>query len=397
MWDDWLSFIIVSAISLGVALAVMIVITYVIRFFARKYGWPDELARRARRPFRWFVLMIGVWVAVAIAYPEEDWGRPFVTHMLAILAMAVLAWLLIALVMFGTDLMLQRFRVDVEDNSSARKIHTQVMILRRLAIALIIIIVVASALLSFPAVQTIGASLLASAGIASIVAGLAAQSTLSNMFAGVQLVFSDALRVDDVVVVEGEWGRVGEITLSYVVVDIWDQRKLVLPCTYFTTKPFQNWTRNGAEVLGTVELDVDWRVPIGRIRERLAKILSETELWDGRTQVVQATDATGGLVQVRILISAPDSGKLWDLRCIVREELIEFVQSEAPYALPVQRVMMDSADENRRPREAAPHEGMFSGSAEAEERHRQFTQAHNVVEVSGNLGEGSGDGGDGDG
>lgn len=237
-------------------------------------------------------------------------------------------------------------------------------------------------LLTFPAVQTIGASLLASAGIASIVAGLAAQSVLANLFAGIQLVFSDAIRVDDVVVVDGEWGRVGEITLSYVVVDIWDQRRLILPCTYFTTQPFENWTRRDSELLGSVEIDLDWRVPVDDVRDHLATVLARTELWDGRTGIVQVTDAVGGFVRLRVLISAADSPGLWDLRCIVREELVEYIRDAAPDSLPVQRLVLAGAAHEATADAPSPaptagreREGLFTGSEDAEERHTLFTQA----------------------
>ncbi|MDF2555944.1 MAG: mechanosensitive ion channel protein MscS, partial [Microbacterium sp.] len=271
-------------------------------------------------------------------------------------------------------------RIDVPDNRVARRIRTQTLIVRRLTIALIVIVAIGAALLTFPAVQAFGASVLASAGIASIIAGLAAQSVLANIFAGLQIAFSDALRVDDVVVVEGEWGRVGEITLSYVVLDLWDDRRLVLPCTYFTTTPFQNWTRQGSELLGSVELDLDWRVSPSRMRAHLDEVLATTDLWDGRASVLQVTEATGGLVRVRILVTAQDAPTLFDLRCAVREAMVTWVQSTMPAALPVQRVLMTE-------HEATPDlepvgtggEGLFTGSAEAEARASSFTQAIPVI------------------
>lgn len=389
MWESWLDFAITTAICLAVASAVIIAVAIGMRITARRQSWATELSRRVRRPFRTLVLLLALWTAVAIALPVDDELRGAITRLAGIITIGVTAWLLVSLVLFATDLMLGRFRVDVPDNRAARRIRTQTLILRRLAIALIIVIAIASTLLTFPAVQTLGASLLASAGIASIVAGLAAQSVLSNMFAGVQLVFSDALRVDDVLVVGGEWGRVGEITLSYVVLDVWDQRRLILPCTHFTTQPFENWTRRGSELLGSVEIDLDWRVPVDRVRERLSEILASTDLWDGRTSVVQITDATGGLVRLRILVSAADSGKLFDLRCVVREELVGYLQETEPTALPLQRVLMSGAEvpaarrDTARDGSAAPgrtatateRAGLFSGTEEAEQRHEMFTQA----------------------
>ncbi len=391
VWEDWLAFAITAVVAMAVATAITLAAAGIVRVVARKRSWPRELIHRVRHPFRALVLLLALWLAVDASYPDPD-SAPFLSRIFGILAIVATAWLLISLVLFATDVMLGRFRVDVPDNRAARKIRTQTLILRRLSIAIIVIIGVASILLTFPAVQTIGASLLASAGIASIVAGLAAQSVLGNMFAGVQLVFSDALRVDDVLVVNGEWGRVGEITLSYVVLDAWDQRRVILPCTYFTTQPFENWTRRGSELLGAVELDVDWRVPVDRVRDRLREVLDGTELWDGRTSVVQVTDSTGGLVRLRVLVSAADSGSLWDLRCVVREQLVTFIQQVVPASLPLQRVLVDhgvdggtagvhsgdsvadpSASRDDAP--SAPPEGLFSGSDEATERHELFTKA----------------------
>ncbi len=380
--NPWLNFAITFVASVVAALLLTAVVALTTRLIARRRHWPESLIRHARRPFRVVVLLAAVWIAVALAFPEAAW-LPALTQILTILVIVAAAWLLASLVAFATDVTLGRHRIDVPDNRVARRIRTQTLIVRRLAIALIIVIAVGAILLTFPAVRAVGASVLASAGIASIVAGLAAQSVLANMFAGLQLVFSDALRVDDVVVVEDEWGRVGEITLSYVVLNLWDDRRLVLPCTYFTTQPFENWTRQGSELLGAVELDVDWRVSPARMRAHLEEVLSRTDLWDGRASVLQVTEATGGLVRIRILVTAADAPTLFDLRCYVREAMVAWVQHEMPAALPVQRVLLTEADAAEA--EAGPHrasepgEGLFTGSAEAEERASAFTNAIPIV------------------
>lgn len=381
MWDEWMRFGITLGVCLIAAAVAVVVVTVVTRRLGRRKPWAAELTRRSRLPFRALAALLALWVAFVLAYPAAGPAAAVIAHAVGIVAIGLVAWLLVSLDLVATDAMLGRFRIDVPDNRQARRIRTQTLIVRRLSIALIIVVAVSAMLLTFPAVQTVGASLLASAGIASIVAGLAAQSVLANVFAGVQLVFSDALRVDDVVVVDGEWGRVGEITLSYVVVDLWDQRRLVLPCTYFTTQSFENWTRHGSEILGTVDLDLDWRAPVDRIRARLADVLAETALWDGRTSVVQVTDATEGRLRVRVLVSAADSGQLFDLRCLIREELVAFLRTTSPSALPAQRVLVaENAEKpSRAPESSAPAEGVFSGSPEAEERHRAFTQAIPVV------------------
>jgi small-conductance mechanosensitive channel len=376
MLDPWLNFALTLLVAIVVAVVLTAVAALAVRLLTRKREWPHSLVRHARTPFRVVVLVVAVWIAATLAFPDRTW-TPALDQVFTILVIAAAAWLLAALVTFATDLTLGRHRIDVPDNRVARRIRTQTLIVRRLAIVLIVIIALASILMTFPAVRTFGTSLLASAGIASVVAGLAAQSVLANVFAGVQLVFSDALRVDDVVVVEGEWGRIGEITLSYVVVDLWDDRRLVLPCTYFTTKPFENWTREGSELLGAVELDVDWRVSPARMREHLAEVLAETDLWDGRASVLQVTDAVGGLVRIRILVTAADAPTLFDLRCFVREAMVAWIQHTEPHALPVQRIMLTDADAAAdRPRETADAAaGLFTGSAAAEERAAHFTQA----------------------
>nr|WP_238707132.1 mechanosensitive ion channel domain-containing protein [Microbacterium lushaniae] len=365
-----------------VATIITLLVAWAARRVARRRAWPQRLVHHARLPFRTLVLLAGMWTAVGLAFPEASW-LPVLTQLLSILVIAAAAWLLGALVTFATDLTLGRHRIDVPDNRVARRIRTQALIVRRLAIALIVVIALGAILLTFPAVRAVGASVLASAGIASIVAGLAAQTVLANMFAGLQLAFSDALRVDDVVVVEDEWGRVGEITLSYVVLDLWDDRRLVLPCTYFTTQPFQNWTRRGSELLGSVELDVDWRVSPARMREHLDEVLTRTDLWDGRASVLQVTEATGGLVRIRILVTASDAPTLFDLRCHVREAMVTWMQHTMPDALPVQRVLVTSAGDAHpapaRDASSQPGAGLFTGSAEAEERASAFTNAIPVI------------------
>jgi hypothetical protein len=219
-----------------------------------------------------------------------------------------------------------QFPTDGPDNRHARRIHTQVQVVERLVIAIVVVVAAAAALFTFPEMRAVGASILASAGLAAIIAGIAAQSSLANVFAGMQVAFADAIRVDDVVVVEGEWGVIEEITLTYVVVHIWDDRRLVLPSTYFTTKPFQNWTRENSELLGTVELDVDWTVPMHGLRREMNRLLSQTDLWDQRVGVIQVTEATGATIKVRALASARSAPVLWDLRCYLREGLVKWLQ-----------------------------------------------------------------------
>ncbi|WP_405374913.1 MULTISPECIES: mechanosensitive ion channel family protein [unclassified Microbacterium] len=384
MWESWLTYGIAVALAVVAAIIVAALVSVAVRVTAKRRAWAGVLMRNARHPFRTILLIAGLWAATHAAFPDREM-LPILVHVFTILAIAASGWLLASLVVVLTDVALGRYRIDVPDNRVARRIRTQMLIVRRLAIVLIVIIALGASLLTFDAVRAVGASVLASAGIASVVAGLAAQSVLANVFAGLQLVFSDALRVDDVVVADGEWGRVGEITLSYVVLDLWDDRRLVLPCTYFTTTPFENWTRRGSELLGAVEFDLDWRVSPAAMREHLAEVLAQTDLYDGRASVLQVTEATGGYVRVRILVTAQDAPTLFDLRCIVREAMVLWVQQTMPEALPVQRVIMSAPEPARAAKDAATPadplvtDGLFTGSIEAEKRASTFTNAIPVI------------------
>jgi hypothetical protein len=325
-----------------------------------------------------------LWIAVALSLPREvgaAW-RDGIHHAFLILAIATGVWFAGACAVFVEDLGLARYRLDVPDNRYARRVRTQVLILRRLTVVAAVIIGLGAILLTFPALQAAGASLLASAGIVGVIAGVAAQSSLANLFAGIQLAFSDAIRIDDVVVVEQQWGTIEEITLTYVVVHVWDDRRLVLPSTYFTTKPFENWTRQHSELLGSVEFDLDWRVSTGGMRAELNRILATTDLWDHRTGILQVTDAVGGWVRVRVLVTAKDAPTLFDLRCLIRERLIDWMQRYSPASLPRQRIeVTEPAEPLERPvRARSEDEGrLFSGSPEGEQRAQQFTDAIPVI------------------
>ncbi|GAA2034474.1 hypothetical protein GCM10009819_18420 [Agromyces tropicus] len=403
-WETMLVFAIALVIAVIATFIVSAIASIIVRAAARRRDWAGILIRRARWPFRTVLLIGGVWGSIALAFPGVAW-RPPVDHAFLIAMIAAGAWLVAQLFLFLADVGVSRYRMDVADNRVARRVHTQFQIVRRLVVVVIAILAVGAILLTFPGVRAVGASVLASAGIASIVAGLAAQSVLANVFAGIQIAFSEAIRVDDVVVVEEEWGRIREITLTYVVVMTWDERTVVLPCTYFTTKPFQNWTKYHSALIGSVELDVDWRISTDAMREELDRLLEGNELFDGRTKVLQVTDATGGLVRVRVLVSAADSAALWDLRCLVREELVEWLREQDAAALPLQRVLVGAEPARERsgevrdveepvevaePREEAAAEreprsepkpvtgsraGLFSGTADGEQRASEFTQA----------------------
>ena len=379
-WHSWWGLAASVAIALAAAFAVAVVTKLVVVAATKRREWPRALTTKARHPYRLLLAVVAVWIAVSFSMPGMDW----VNHAFLIALIAVGGWFIGALVGFAIGLGMGRYRIDVPDNRVARRIQTQLAIVRRLAYAVIVIVSLGSILLTFPGVQAVGASVLASAGIVSIVAGLAAQSTLANVFAGVQLAFSDAIRVDDVVIAEKEWGRIEEITLTYVVVHIWDDRRLVLPSTYFTSTPFENWTRSSSELLGSVEIDLDWRVSPVAMRAELDRILKRTNIWDGRASVLQVTDATGGFVRVRILVTAVDAPTLFDLRCFIREEMVEWLQTQDPAAIPRTRVQMVQSEPRT---ESKPVEkthtdqvGLFTGSAEAEERANLLTSSIPIIE-----------------
>ncbi|WP_432490804.1 mechanosensitive ion channel family protein [Kineococcus gypseus] len=332
----WLT-LAVAAASAVVAVLLSELVALGVRRLARRHDIPVSLARRARRPFAGLLAIVAVQVSLDIYTGPADWRAP-TFFALKTATVAFVAWLAVVAANVVQDVVLSRYPIDVEDNRRARQRRTQVALLKRLFVAAVVVVAAASMLLTIPGARAVGTSVLASAGLLSVVAGLAAQTSLANVFAGLQIAFTDGLRVDDAVVVQGEFGNVEDITLTYVVVRLWDRRRLILPSTYFTSTPFENWTRNSADITGTVELDVDWRVPVQRVREHAERFTAEHPLWNGQVFALQVTEARGSFVTFRVLVSADSSGSLYDLRCAVREELVGWLQREHPEALPRVRV-----------------------------------------------------------
>ncbi|WP_433084758.1 mechanosensitive ion channel family protein [Dactylosporangium sp. CA-052675] len=345
MRDSVFDTLVPLGIALGAAvlavLAVHVVHKILVRV-GRQSSLVTELAERAHRPTQWVLVLCAVYFAVRANADGASWRHAFL-HADQLVIIAAAAWLLAALLVVAEDAALSRFNTEVPDNRTARRVHTQVVMIRRVTVAVVAVLAVAVMLMTFPGARILGTSVLASAGFLGIVGGLAAQSVLRNVFAGLQLAFSDAVRLGDVVIVEQEWGRVQEITLSYVVVHVWDDRRLILPTTYFTEKPFENWTRTNSALLGAVMFDVDWWLPVPEMREELRRALESTDLWDGRVSVLQVIEATGSAMQLRALVSAEDAPKLWDLRCFVREHLVGWLRDTHPDALPRVRAEMTSA------------------------------------------------------
>jgi small-conductance mechanosensitive channel len=302
---------------------------YLVRRALRKIGrQAGILVDHTHHPFRWFGAAIILQATIGRAF-SDGWQ-----HLIALVVIGTGAWLLAGVLTGVERAALSRLRITEPDNLRARRAQTQLTLVRRFVIAMIAVLALGAMLMTFPAARAAGTSLLASAGIVGAIAALAAQSLLGNVFAGLQIAFSGAIRLDDVVIVESEWGRIEEITLTYLVVHLWDDRRLVLPTSYFMAKPFENWTREQAALMGTVELDLDWSVDTDAMRDELSDILSDTGMWDGRANMLQVTDATNGLVRVRALVSAKDAPTLWDLRCLVRERLVNWIQNHEPDSRP---------------------------------------------------------------
>lgn len=335
-----LEIIIKPTLAILAAVAAALLLTVALRAAANRifHKVPDFSRRSAQAKYPVFGVLVIVGIRLALAWflPEQPWFAA-VDFALMLGFIAALVWLSLATLSIAERLALRHFATRIKDNRRMRRLTTQITLGRRILAALLITVAVAALLLTIPEVRALGTGLLASAGLLSIVAGLAVQSSLSNVFAGVQLAFTDAIRIDDAVVVEGLWGRIEEITMTYVVVRVWDERMLILPSTYFTTQPFENWTRNSPKIMGSVEFDVDWLAPVEKLRQHFEEILADTPLWDGRTGKLEVTDAVSGMVRLRIVVSANDSGDLWDLRCLIRESMLAHIQSLHSASIPRQR------------------------------------------------------------
>jgi small-conductance mechanosensitive channel len=324
------------AVVFGLLLAVVlrVVAHAVLRHLTKHHPLAADIMRRASAPMEWLMPLLTLTVALRV-WPATT-SAPFVLlqHLLLIALLAVGTWLAVRCIGAFEGAAIRRYPMDVADNLQARRVVTQVRVLGRTADVIVIVIGLSIILLTIPGVRQLGASLLASAGVAGLAIGLAAKPVLSNLIAGLQIALTQPIRLDDVVIIEGEWGRIEEITGSYVVVRIWDERRLVVPLNWFIENPFQNWTRTGAQLIGTVFLMLDYRTPLAPLRDELQRLCSEAPEWDGRVCVLQVTDANEHAMQLRALVSSSDSGRGWDLRCHVREGLIAYVQANHPEALP---------------------------------------------------------------
>lgn len=311
-----------------------------LRFSRHRATFWSAFAARVRGPAALAALLIALSVGASIS-PVGHRTAELTRQGSLIASVLLLGWTCVIASQVASHLYLRRYRIDVEDNLLARKHITQALILERVFTSLLWLLTVAFALMTVPGVQQWGVSLLASAGAAGIIAGLALQPFLTNIFAGVQIAMTQPIRLEDAVIVENEWGWIEEITTTYVVVRLWDWRRMVLPLTYFIQKPFQNWTRDSSSLIGTAMFFVDYRAPVEAMRRKLEEIARASPLWDKQVVNLAVTDFSERAMQVRCLISARNAPQTFDLRCEVREKMIAFLQTEHPQALPRDRAELE--------------------------------------------------------
>ncbi len=341
LWGDARSLLVSSATLAGGALAGVLVYIFFYNFVARITRRSTStlqllLAKQTRPPTRYILPLLGLILALPATSLPERFKAGF-EHFLTICLIAAFGWLLITLVQVVSALITTRYSIAVADNLHARRIHTQTQVLQHIVSACIIIVTIAITLMTFPSARQIGTSVFASAGIAGVIVGMAARSTFASLIAGLQVAITQPIRIDDAVVVEGEWGWIEEIESTYVVIRIWDLRRLIVPLNYFIEKPFQNWTRSASEIVGTVFIYADYTLPVEPLRQELQRVLKESGLWNGKTCVLQVTDFTETSMQIRCLMSADSSSIAFDLRCLVRERMIKFLQDNYPQCLPTRR------------------------------------------------------------
>ncbi len=334
----WTRFALIVVIALAVAGILRRFVDLLLRRFTLRHPRGASIIARAKAPME-VIVPLAMLLLTFRAAPEQP-ARLIdgLEHLIAVLLIGACTWFLVRCI-GALEATVSRFNpIDLEDNLRARRVQTQVRVLARTGMVVVIVLGLGVALMTFPAVRQFGASLLASAGLAGLAVGLAAKPVLGNLIAGIQIALTQPIRIDDVVIVEGEWGRIEEITSTYVVVAIWDQRRMIVPLQYFIETPFQNWTRNSSQILGSVLLWFDYGLPLEPLRTELQRLCKEAAEWDGRVIVLQVVEANDKAMQIRALVSSMDSGKSFDLRCKVREGLIAFVRRDFPAYMPRYRV-----------------------------------------------------------
>ena len=340
----WLVSTVLIAVAIIVALAVHAIVVRIVRHtISRHSAFWQPLIARTRRPTR-IAFIVAVLGPAVSAAPLTAGQAASAKHGLLVLFILLLGWMAMTALDIGAALYLRGFKVDVEDNLLARKHVTQVRILRRAVAILVGLFTLALALMTIPGVRQWGVSLLAAGGAASLIVGLALQPLLTNLIAGIQIAVTQPIRIDDAVIVEKEWGNIEEINATYVVVRLWDWRRMVLPLSYFIQTPFQNWTRESAALIGTAMLYVDPAAPVDRLRAKLEEIAKASPLWDGKVVNLAVTDLTAEVMEVRCLVSARNAPRTFDLRCEVREKMMAFLRDELPEAFPKRRLALAAGE-----------------------------------------------------
>ncbi|WP_419728710.1 mechanosensitive ion channel family protein [Lichenicola sp.] len=346
-WFDWAPAPLASALVLILAGCLTLVgsrllMNLLLRLPGPRRDFFRSFAHELRRPLR--VLVVVVALGAALPAVGLSYAAFTVLGQVLLVAFVLLAgWTASLAIRTSANLYLGRFKTGEEDDLLARKHVTQIRILKRAADLLLFVFTISAALMTFEPVRQYGLSLFASAGAASLVVGLAARPLLTNLIAGVQIAVTQPIRLEDAVIVEGEWGWIEEITSTYVVVRLWDWRRMILPIAYFLEKPFQNWTHQSASLIGSVFFYLDYHVPVEALRAHLEEIVQQTPLWDGKVVNLQVSDIKQSSVEIRMLVSGRNAPQTWDLRCFVREKMLSFLQANCPEALPRTRVLMDNA------------------------------------------------------
>ena len=307
------------------------------------------LLRRTRGPLRLLIPTLSLFAVLPAVRDGLGTATPWIVGGMQILFVTAVAWLVVALLLATEEAITERYSTDAPDNLKARKIVTQTRILRRILSVTVVVIALAIVLLQYEPFRELGAGILASAGVFGIIFGIAAQRTLGNIVAGIQIAFTQPIRVDDVVIVEDEFGWIEEITLTYVVVRVWDRRRIVMPITHFVEQPFQNWTRTSSDLIGSVFLYVDHTTPIDDVRAELERVTADSEYWDGEVCKLHVTNTTERAIELRCIASAKSAPDLWELRCAIREQLVSYLQNEYPESLPAIRTRVQAGKDGSAP------------------------------------------------
>lgn len=339
----WLIALIVIASSVILGILLRLTFLWIVNYYAGRNDkvFAKSVKRRFGNVIFLFVPLLIIRFYLAHYYQDEFLIIVKLLEVLIVISIAILVSKAIYVIQ---DLLFDQYDISKSDNLRERKAITQIIFLRKLAIVVIVVISFAVVLLNFEGVRKYGATMLTSAGVAGIIIGFAAQKTLANLFAGIQIAFSQPIKIDDAVVVEGEWGWVEEINLTYAVVRIWDMRRLVLPITYFTENTFQNWTRSSAQIMGSVFLFVDYTAPLDELRKYFDVLIDKSPLWDRSAKAFQITDTTERTMTIRLLMTAKNSPEAFDLRCYIREEMLKFIQENYPASLPKTRAVLESEE-----------------------------------------------------